>query len=149
MKPKEFHFPLTIRWLDGPRVVVRVEEKHDVEIASPPVFRGTDPTVWSPEDLFVAAAASCLAVTLQGIAARQNLPLHRLEVAGDGTVGMRSDGRFGFTRVDLRLEIETDAGEEKRALEIAHKAEEGCLVTVSLDCPVETTVDVRAATATS
>ena len=30
----------------------------------PPEFKGTDPDLWSPEDAFVAAAGSCLAVTI-------------------------------------------------------------------------------------
>ena len=142
MKSKEFHFPLSIQWQDGPGVVTHIAGKRELEIASPPVFRGTDPTAWSPEDLLVAAAASCLAITLQGLAAREELPLHRISVDSSGVVGIRDDRRFGFTRIDLRLELETDSGQEERALDIARKAEAGCLVTVSLDVPVETTIDV-------
>jgi organic hydroperoxide reductase OsmC/OhrA len=142
MRAKEFSFPLSVEWLEGPRAVVRVEGKQEIEIASPPVFHGTDPSVWSPEDLFVAAAASCLAVTLNSIAARHGLPLHAAEVTADGTVSYRDDGRFGFTRLELGLSIETDAGREELAREVARKAEEDCLVTVSLDCPVELEIEV-------
>ena len=70
VRAKEFHFPLTVEWSGERRVAAKVEGKPPIEIAPPPVFRGTDPTTWSPEDFFVAAAASCLAVTFTGLAAK-------------------------------------------------------------------------------
>jgi organic hydroperoxide reductase OsmC/OhrA len=142
VRPKEFHFPLTVEWTGDRRVSARVEGKPAIEITPPPVFRGTDPAVWSPEDFFVAAAASCLAVTFTGLAARAGFEYTRLAVDADGVCGKRDDGRFGFTRILLRveIEIETDAEDEARALAV--QAEESCLVSVSLDLPVETVVEV-------
>ena len=143
MRAKEFNFPVTIEWLGDTRVATRVSGKSEIETSSPPEFRGTNPTIWSPEDFFVAAAASCVAITLSGIAGRRDLPLHALTVNGEGTVGTREDGRFGFSRMTLRVEIETDEGMEGLAREVAQKADETCLVAVSLDLPVETVVEVR------
>lgn len=144
MRAKEFNFPVTVEWLGDTRVATRVGGKSEIETASPPEFRGTNPSIWSPEDFFVAATASCVAVTLSGIAGRRGLPLHALAVDGDGTVGTREDGRFGFTRMTLRIEIDTDEGMEELAREVAQKADETCLVAVSLDLPIEMTVEVRA-----
>jgi len=60
----------------------------------------------------------------------------------DAALGRRWVDRFGFTRLVLRLEIESHAGEaELRAL--AARAEETCLVSASLDFPVETQIDVK------
>ena len=143
VRPKEFHFPLTVTWTDERRVTAKVEGKQAIEITSPPVFRGTDPTTWSPEDFFVAAAASCLAVTFTGLAARAGLVYSSLKVDADGVAGTRSDGRFGFTRLLLELEVETDAAGEAQARTLAEKAEETCLVSASLDLPVETVIEVK------
>src|SRR5881296_2638860 len=96
LRPKEFHFPLAVEWIGERRVAARVAGKPVIEITPPPVFRGTDPSAWSPEDFLVAAAASCLAVTFTGLAA--------------------ADGRFGFTRLLLRLQVETEHAEEARRL---------------------------------
>ena len=142
VRPKEFHFPLTVTWTSDRRVTAHVEGKHAIEITPPPVFRGTDPTTWSPEDFFVAAAASCLAVTFTGLADRAGLAYSILKVDADGVASMRTDGRFGFTRLLLRLEVETDVGDEAQARELAQKAEETCLVSASLDLPVETVIQV-------
>lgn len=143
MRAKEFSFPVAVEWLGDTRVATRVEGKREIETSSPPEFRGKDATIWSPEDFFVASAASCLAITLQGIAERRDLPLHALTVSGEGVVGRRDDGAFGFTRIRLLVAIKTDAGQEELAREVAQKAEEGCLVAVSLDLPVELEVEVE------
>lgn len=147
MRAKEFNFPVTVEWLGDTRVVTRAEGKKEIEASSPPEFHGTDATIWSPEDFLVAATASCLAITLQAIAGRRGLPLHGLKVSGDGTVGKREDGRFGFSRIAALVEIETEPGHEEQARQIAREAEETCLVAVSLALPTELTVEVRTARA--
>ncbi len=143
VRPKEFHFPLSVDWVGERRVAAHVEGKPAIEITPPTVFRGTDPSAWSPEDFFVAAAASCLAVTFTGLAARAGLTYTSLKVDADGVAGKRFDGRFGFTRLSLRLELETEPGDEPQARELAEEAERTCLVSASLNLPVETVIEVR------
>ena len=141
---REFRFPVEITWEAGKRTVARVDGKPPLPIATPPEFRGTDPHMWSPEDALVAAAGSCLAVTIAALAEREQLPLRGLSVKADGIVGRRPDERFGFVRIEQTVEVTTDADHEDAARALIAKAEDGCLVTVSLDLPVQTTVNVRA-----
>ncbi len=143
VRPKEFHFPLSVEWIGERRVAAQVEGKPAIEITPPAVFRGTDPATWSPEDFLVAAAASCLAVTFTGLASRAGLTYTKLKVDGDGVAGTRPDGRFGFTHLLLRLAVETDPDEEEQARQLAEQAEATCLVSASLDLPVETEIEVR------
>jgi organic hydroperoxide reductase OsmC/OhrA len=145
VRPKEFHFPLHVRWDGGRRATARVAGKPPVQIAPPPEFRGTDPSLWSPEDAFVAAAASCLTVTFAGLAERDELPVREFVVSAEGVVGRRTDGRFGFIRIEQTVVVGTDPGHEAAARAIVAKAEDACLVTASLDLPVVTTVEVRTA----
>ena len=142
VRTKEFHFPLTVEWVGERRVAAHVEGKPAIEITPPPVFRGTDPTAWSPEDFLVAAAASCLAVTFTGLAARAGLTYTSLKVDADGVVGKRDDGRFGFTRLLLKLELQTEPADEEQAKALADEAKRTCLVSASLNLPVETVVEV-------
>ena len=103
VRAKEFEFPLSVEWLGGRRVAVKVEGKEAIEIAPPPVFQGTDPTAWSPEDFLVAAAASCLAVTFTGLAERDGLGYRNLKVDGTGICGKRNDGHFGRSEAGVQL----------------------------------------------
>jgi organic hydroperoxide reductase OsmC/OhrA len=141
VRAKEFQFPLTVEWIDGRRVVAKVEGKQAVEIAPPTVFRGTDPSVWSPEDFLVAADASCLAVTFTGLAERDGLTYNNLRVDATGICGQRTDGRFGFKRLELQLTVETDPADAVRARALAEKAEATCLVSASLGLPVNTAIN--------
>lgn len=141
---KEFRFPVKVVWDTGRRTSAIVDGKALLRIATPPEFRGTDPDMWSPEDAFVAAAGSCLAVTIAALAERERLPLHKLAVKAEGVVGRRADGRFGFVRIEQTVELHTDAEHEDTARGLVATAEDGCLVSVSLALPVETTVEIRA-----
>jgi organic hydroperoxide reductase OsmC/OhrA len=141
---REFRFPVRIDWQGGRRTAVHVDGKQPLSIATPPEFRGTDPDLWSPEDAFVAAAGACLAVTVVALAERERLPLRALDVQAEGVVGRREDGRLGFLRIEQHVSLETNEGHEDAARALVAKAEAGCLVSVSLDLPVETTVEIRA-----
>ena len=144
IRHKEFRFPVQVVWHAGRRTTARVDGKAPLRIATPPEFHGTDPDIWSPEDAFVAAAASCLAVTIAALAEREQLPVRGLSVRAEGVVGRRPDGRFGFVRIEQTVELKTDHRYEGTARALVAKAEDTCLVTVSLDLPVETTVEISA-----
>ena len=144
LRHREFRFPVDVVWHGGRRTTARVAGKSPLRIATPPEFRGTDPDLWSPEDAFVAAAGSCLAVTIAALAERERLPLHKLAVRAEGVVGRRADGRFGFVRIEQTVELHTDAEHEDTARGLVATAEDGCLVSVSLALPIETTVEIRA-----
>ena len=144
IRHKEFRFPVQVVWNAGRRTTARVDGKDPLRIATPPEFRGTDPDLWSPEDAFVAAAGSCLAVTIAALAEREQLPVRGLSIQAEGVVGRRPDGRFGFVRIEQTVELKTDHCYEGTARALVAKAEDSCLVTVSLDLPVETTVEISA-----
>ena len=143
VRHKEFRFPVKVDWDGGRRTIASVDGKAPLAIATPPEFRGSDPDLWSPEDAFVAAAGSCLAVTVAGLAEREGVTLHGLSVTADGVVGRRPDGRFGFVRIDQRVVVDIDAEDEMAAAALVARAEETCLVSVSLDLPVDTHIEIR------
>jgi organic hydroperoxide reductase OsmC/OhrA len=116
-----------------------------LEVATPPEFKGGIEGVWSPEELLVAAAGSCYAVTLVAIAARWELPLRELRVRGTGHVEPGRDHRFGFVAIDLDVSVETDADAVAEVERAAERAKDICLVSLALDTPVHVTVDVAAA----
>jgi peroxiredoxin-like protein len=140
---KEFRFPVEIEWDGGRRTTARIAGKPPLAIATPPEFRGSDPELWSPEDAVVAAAGACLAVTIVALAEREQLTLLGLSVGAEGVVGRRPDGRFGFVRIEQTAHIDVDAADEQAALRLVEKAEEACLVSVSLDLPVTTSVELH------
>jgi organic hydroperoxide reductase OsmC/OhrA len=143
IRHKEFRFPVQVVWHEGRLTSAQVHGKAALPIATPPEFRGANPEIWSPEDAFVAAAASCLAVTIAALAEHEQVPLRGLSVQAEGVVGRRPDGRFGFVGIEQTVELTTDPGYEGTARAVVAKAEDSCLVTVSLDLPVDTAVEIH------
>jgi organic hydroperoxide reductase OsmC/OhrA len=143
-RSKEYRFPVRVEWMSGRTVVAGVLGKPPLAVATPPEFHAeADPSVWSPEDLFGAAAASCLAVSIARLAEAAEVPIVELDVAAEGVVGRREDGRFGFIRLEQVVELVTEPGYEETARELVGRAEAGCLVANSLDVAVETDLLVR------
>lgn len=143
MKTKEYAFPVAVDWESQRTVHATVAGKAPLAVATPPEFhREADPSVWSPEDLLTGAAATCLAVTIAGAAEREELPLGELSVSATGVVGRRDDGRFGFIRIEQVVRIAVAPEDDARARALVERAEASCLVAVSLDVEIETTLEV-------
>ena len=142
---KDFRFPVSVTLVEGRLTEASVAGKPDIQVATPPEFRGGIPGVWSPEDLLVASAASCYAVTLVAVGERADVPVRALSVTAAGHVTRRDDGKFGFVAIELDVRFETDPDLVDAAGRAAAKAKDLCIVTMALDVPVRLGVDVRAA----
>jgi organic hydroperoxide reductase OsmC/OhrA len=142
---KTYEFPVDIHWLDGRLTRASVDGKPDLEVATPPEFKHGISGVWSPEDLLVASAAACYAVTLLAVAERRGVPLRGLDVSARGRVGQRSEGPLAFTGIELGVDVVTDAGFEEEAHAAGEAAERGCLIAASLDTPIHLELNVRVA----
>ena len=144
---KTHRFPVDVRWLEGKLTLASVPGKAPLPVATPPEFQGGIDGVWSPEDLFVSAVATCFTVTLVSATRARHVPIRKLIVRSFGDVTRRPDSRYGFVAVDLTVELETDPGCEGEAEGAILDAEETCLVAVSLDTPVHVHAQVSAAAA--
>ena len=140
---KDFRYKVGVAW-EGDRITtVTSTGKPDFVVATPPEFKNGVPGVWSPEDLLVAAVASCFAVTMVAVAERRDLPLYQLDVTGTGHLTQRDDGRFGFVAVELTAHIQTAEPSIEALTRAAKYAERACLISMALDVPVhlETVVE--------
>jgi organic hydroperoxide reductase OsmC/OhrA len=140
---KEMQFPVWVRWRGGRLVNAEAGGRDGLELATPPQFTGGLAGYWSPEDLLVAATASCFALTLAAVAERRETPLLDATVTATGRISRRADGRFGFAGIEIEAELETIAGGEDAVRSAARAAEQRCLVAHALDLPVAVTVHTK------
>ena len=120
---KEMQFPVSVRWRGGRLASIGSAGKDPIEVATPPEFRGGVAGYCSPEDLLVAATASCFTLTLAAVAERGDVPLLDATVTATGHVSRRDDGRFGFVVVELDAALETLPGSEEIVRRAAKAAE--------------------------
>lgn len=109
--------------------------KPELQVATPPEFKGHE-GIWSPEDLFVAAANVCLMTTFLAMAERAALGFTAYVGDAEGTLEL-VDGKFRFTKIVLRPRVTVKPGEDVgKARQILEKAEANCLISNSMACHV-------------
>ncbi|HEU5278028.1 MAG TPA: OsmC family protein [Gaiellaceae bacterium] len=144
---KDFRFPVEVERGPNRTMTLTARGKPQLSVATPPEFRNGVAGFWSPEDLLVAAASTCYALTLRSIAERRSLPLLALEIDAAGHVTKRADRRLGFVVIELAVTVTTEAAFEEEAERAARDAENACLVANALAIPVEVELTVKSVAA--
>ena len=131
LKHKSFTYRTQIRWIGGKAGKLYAEDKIPFRIASPPEFRG-ESGVWTPEDMFVAAAESCVMNTFIALAERRNLVIMDYHSSARGHLEFQ-DGSYRFTKIVIRPIISVN-GREHQALteELIERAHQKCLIANSM-----------------
>ncbi|HUS19620.1 MAG TPA: OsmC family protein [Terriglobales bacterium] len=122
-------------WTSGKGGITRSEQVPTVIHFTAPVSFGGDPGRWTPEELMLAALASCFTATFQAIATHSKLPFTDLEVIVDGDIQKTASG-FQFTHIGIKPRL-TIAEEPLRLLaeKVLHKSEALCLVSRAINTP--------------
>ena len=109
----------------------------------PPSHFGGEKGTQSPEYLLSEAVASCFILSFRAIAKASKLEWTGLTCDATGTLD-KKDRNLVFTEftVTARLQVPGGVSEEK-ALRLLEKAEQSCLITNSLCCPVSLRASVE------
>ena len=88
-----------------------------------------------PEEMFVAALASCHMLWFLDLARRAGHEILSYEDQAEGLMAKNAEGKTAITRVTLKPRIESDADTAALA-EIHHKAHEACFIANSVTTEV-------------
>lgn len=129
--PKEYRYKVGVIWEAGRKGFLSAEGKPAIQVATPPEFKGHE-GIWTPEDLFVAAQATCFMMTFLGTAAHRGLRFEAFEAEAEGVLA-RPDGHFLFTEILIKARLALPAGGDRAlAREVLAFAEKDCLVARSI-----------------
>lgn len=131
-------YPVSVRWTGGKQGVASAPDGlPDLEIASPRQFGGPGGH-WTPEHLFVGAAAACWMTTFLAIAELSKLEVVEVSVAGEGFLETGEDRRYSIPRIVLRAHVGVRRAEDRdQALRLIEKAEAACLIARSMRTTIE------------
>lgn len=124
---------------------VLIDGKPDLEGSADPMFKG-DADRPNPEDLFLAAIATCHMLSYLALCAREGVNVVAYEDEVRGT--LEFDGRGGgkFTGVVLRPVVTITAeSDPELARQLHEKAHEQCYVAASCSVPIVQEPTVRSA----
>lgn len=139
---KSFRYRNDLVWKSGRRGAMSSLGKPELEVGSPPEFRG-EPGVWTPEDMYVGALNACLMLTFLAFADRKGLGLVAYETSAEGLLE-HVDGRYRITEVTVQpsLVVKSEADLEA-AREIMSKIEENCFISNSITARVKLEPQLR------
>ena len=141
---KVFRYQTDVLWKADRRAVVSAAGKPDIEVSSPPEFKG-EAGFWTPEDMFVASVNLCTLLTFVAFAQHKGLEFVRYECAAEGVLE-NVEGKYRFTEVILHPHVTVKSQEDiERAREILDSAHKGCLVSNSITATVKVFPDFRVA----
>ncbi len=142
VRSKVYMYHTTVKWAEQRKGIISCAGKPDVEVATPPEFKGHE-GIWSPEDLFVASANICVMTTFLVVAERAGLSFSAYESVAEGRLEL-VEGKFQFTAITIRptitLTTDTDAAKAKELIE---KAEANCLISNSMKARVSVEPTIR------
>ena len=83
VRSKVYTYRTTVRWTGRKTGVASSAGKPDVQVATPPEFKGHE-GIWSPEDLYVASINVCVMTTFLAFAERAGLSFAGYESEAEG-----------------------------------------------------------------
>jgi organic hydroperoxide reductase OsmC/OhrA len=111
--------------------------KASIEGSSDPSFRG-DPTLWNPEELFLASLSACHKLWYLSLCAEAGMTVVSYEDDAKGSMIEEQNGAGQFTSVVLRPHVTLPAGSDKARAEALHAtAHAMCFIARSVNFPVE------------
>ena len=131
VRSKVYTYRTAVQWTEQKKGAISSEGKPEIQVATPPEFKGHE-RIWSPEDLYVAAANICLMTTFLAIADRGGLAFTAYRCEAEGRLEL-VEGKFQMTVITLHPHITLPpGGDASKAKELIEKAEANCLISNSM-----------------
>jgi len=142
IKSKQFFYKNTIKWNEERKGTLSSLDKPDIEIATPPEFRGHH-GIWTPEDLLVASVNSCIMTTFLYYAQKEHLDFIGYESSAEGILERVGDV-FMISYVSVKpiitIRNREDTDRIKRIIEMSDK---NCLISDSVKSKVEVIAEIK------
>ncbi|MFW9794486.1 MAG: OsmC family protein [Candidatus Thorarchaeota archaeon] len=140
---EEHKYDMTSNWVKEKIVTIEIDGKPEFHVATPSDFWPESPKeLLSPEDLFVASAVSCYAVSLAGVAKRFHAEFKDFHLAASGTLAKGEYG-WAFNQITINAKIIVSTEKDKKRMEkAAERAHRYCLVANSMKCPTHLNYEV-------
>ena len=139
---KSFRYETHAVWQQARRIKASVVGKPDLEMSSPPEFKG-DQGIWTPEDLFVTALNSCIMETFLAFAEHKGLGLTAYDSSVDALLDYQ-DGKYRFTEITVHPQIAVKSQDDvERARQIMESAHANCFISNSITASVNVIPEFR------
>jgi organic hydroperoxide reductase OsmC/OhrA len=135
---KSFQYSNNLVWHTARRGRTSAPDKPDIEIGSPPEFKG-EAGVWAPEEMLVAALNACMMLTFVSFAQSRRLEFVAYESAAEGLLA-NVDGKYRIVEVSVRPTVVLRSKADIAAARtIMAEVKENCFISNSITADVKLT----------
>ena len=146
MQTRTHAYTVDLRWPGAaagpPRSYASFSREHELGFVGKPALRGSadpffrgDAALYNPEEMLVAALASCHMLGYLAYCALDRLAVVAYEDAAHGTMS-ETNGSGTFTLVTLRPRVVIDDDRLERARDLHHDAHAACFIANSVNFPI-------------
>jgi organic hydroperoxide reductase OsmC/OhrA len=132
---KSFRYKNELVWKSARRGRLSIAGKPELEVGSPPEFKG-ESGIWSPEELLVGALNACMMLTFLTLSQSKGVHLLGYESAAEGVLE-NVDGKYQITQVMVQpsVVLRTQADLEA-ARTIMAEVERHCFISNSIKAEI-------------
>jgi len=142
IKNRQFIYKTYIKWAEEKRGILSSSGKPDIEVATPPEFRGHS-GVWTPEELFVASVNTCIMTTFLYYAEKERLKFLSYESSAEGILE-KVEREFIFSEIVVTPKILVSSKNEvERVKDLINLSEKNCLISNSLKSKVSVKPEIE------
>lgn len=139
---KSFNYENNVTWKSARRGVVRGAGKPDLEVSSPPEFKG-EAGIWTPEEMFVGSLNACILMTFVAFATQKGLDFASYECRAEGRLEF-AQGKYRFTEVKLYPQVVVKSpADVQRAKDILESSHANCFISNSISSAVTLSPEIR------
>jgi organic hydroperoxide reductase OsmC/OhrA len=133
---KSFQYRNNLVWDTARRGRTSAPDKPDIEIGSPPEFKG-EAGVWAPEEMLVAALNACMMLTFVSFAQGKRLAFVAYESAAEGLLA-NVDGKYRIVEVNVRpIVVLSSEADIAAARTIMAEVKANCFISNSITADVK------------
>jgi organic hydroperoxide reductase OsmC/OhrA len=143
---KSFRYNNSLVWNNGRRGRASAPGKPEMDVGSPPEFKG-EPGLWSPEELLVGALNACLMLTFVALAQGKGVKFAAYESAAEGLLE-NVDGKYRITEVSVLPSVVLPSQADLEAARtIMNEVEKNCFISNSITAKVKLVPQFRVGSA--
>lgn len=136
MTKAPYYYETQIRWQNKLRGLAATGNLKPIVVSSPPELGG-ESGLWTPEQLLLAAAESCLMSAFLSVAKKDHLPICSYSSSALARLDHVERQGLRFTKLRIRPVVEVGAQDRERAGRVMELAKNNCFVTNALNFAVE------------
>ena len=142
IKSRRFIYKNSIKWQSEKRGLLSSSGKPDIEVATPPEFRG-HPGIWTPEDLFIASVNACIMTTFLYYAEKEGIRFLSYESLAEGVLEW-IEGRLVFSEIEVKPFVSVRQNSDvQKVRQIIEASKKSCLISNSIKCEVKVFPEIK------